>query len=237
MDADGSNSEELTDNEFQADPKQHFALRPLWWPDASRLLYLSEERSQDTQLWQLTLANRRRQPFFAPVGDRFGGLDSPKLSPDGTLLVATSFQPGRGPAGRPQIWTYAVPNGTPRQLTDVADGAYDPDWSPDGKRIVYAARSGARHDVWVMRADGSNARQVTTAGTCRAPCWSPDGAWLAYLSAQTGTFELWAVAAPADPSPTGGSTATSSSAVPPIPPARQMTRNGLCEASSGLAWT
>ena len=240
MDANGSNSEELTDNEFQEDPKQRFALRPIWWPDGGRLLYLSEERSQDMQLWQLTIGNRRRQPFFAALGDRQGGLDSPKLSPDGAVIAATSFQPGRGPAGRSQIWTYTLPNGATRQLTTAPDGAYDPDWSPDGKRIAYAVRSGARHDIWVMRADGSNARQVTATGACRAPCWSPDGAWLAYLCAQSGTFDVWAVLAPADDSASGpGPAGAPATAVPPSAPAapvRQVTRSGICEATSGLAW-
>ena len=235
MDADGGNSEELTDNEFQPDPKQHFALRPIWWPDGTRLLYLSEERSQDTQLWQLTVANRRRLPFFASLGDGRGGLDSPKLSPDNQRIVAASFQPGRGPQNRPQIWTYALPNGAPRQLTEHADGSYDPDWSPDGRQIAYAVRSGARHDVWVMGADGTAQRQVTTAGACRAPCWSPDGQWLGYVSAQTGTFELWALPAPAEPAAAAGGAANATPA-PAASGFRQVTHNGLLDAASGLAW-
>jgi TolB protein len=241
MDADGSNSVELTDNEFQEDPKQRFALRPIWWPDGSRVLYLSEERSQDMQLWQLTVATRRRQPFFAALGDRQGGLDSPKLSPDGTIIVATSFQAGRGPSGRPQIWTYTLPNGAPRQLTSAPDGAYDPAWSPDGRRIAYTTRSGARHDIWVMRADGANARQVTTTGACRSPCWSPDGAWLAYYSAQSGTFDVWVMSAPPDADAAGAAAAGATPAgAPASAPAtaslRQVTRTGVCEATSGLAW-
>jgi TolB protein len=199
-------------------------------------LYLSEERSVDTQLWQLTIANHRRQPFFATLGDRQGGIDCPKLSPDGNVIAAASFQPGRGPQGRSQIWTYTLPNGTPRQLTTAQDGAYDPDWSPDGKQIAYAVRSGARHDIWVMRADGANARAVTTIGACRAPCWSPDGAWITFLSAQSGTFDVWAIPAPSDlPTSTAGTPAAAPAIAPVVAP-RAVTRNGVCEASSGLAW-
>jgi TolB protein len=234
MDADGANSEELTDNEFRADAKQNFALRPLWWPDGSRLIYLSEEASQDTQLWQLTIASRRRSRFLPPIADRLGGLDTPKLSPDARSLAIASYQVGRGAFGRPQIWTIALPSGVPRQLTDALDGAYDPDWSPDGRRIAYTVRSGARHDIWVTQADGSGVRQVTTAGRCRAPAWSPDGSWLAYLSAQSGTFDVYAVAAPPDESRgmVGGPAATAT----PQPAFRQVIRNGLVDALSGLAW-
>jgi WD40 repeat protein len=233
MDPDGSHSEQLTENDMLDDPRQRYALRPIWWPDGTRLLYLSDERSYDTQLWQLTIATRRRQPFLPPAGDRLGGLDCPKLSPDGRTLAVASFQPGRSPPGRSQIWLYPLPSGPPRQLTSAPDGAYDPDWSPDGAWIACAVRRGVRHDVWVMRVDGSVAYQVTFAGACRAPAWSPDGSWLAYLSAQTGTFEVWAVRVPADP---GAGAPAATPALPPPSAFRQITRGGLIDAASGLAW-
>ncbi len=232
MDADGSNSQQLTDNDSRDDPQQRNALHPIWWPDDSRLIYLSEEGSEDMQLWELFIADRRRLRLLPPAGDRSGGLDWPKLAPDGRTLAVSSFQPGRGPAGRPQVWLYTLPSGGWRQLTALPEGAYDPDWSPDGQRLAFVARSAGRHDVWVMRADGSGLRQVTQAGTCRAPTWSPDGRWLAYLSAQTGTFELWATRAPEDPDQT-----TTQPAQPAASAFQQITRGALIDATSGIAWT
>lgn len=236
MDADGSNSVELTDFSYREEKMQNYALRPVWWPDGARLIYLSQEGTQDTQLWQLTLSNRRRQRFLPAFGDGSGGIDTPKLSPDGRTLAVASFEPAAGAAGpvelapRSQIWTYALPAGpTWRRLTTITDGAYDPAWAPDGRRLAYISRNVGRHDVWVMGADGANARQITTAGACRAPVWSPDSAWLAYLSAQTGTFEVWVTPAPPDPSVAGAAGVTA-------PLSRQITRNGLVEAASGLAW-
>jgi TolB protein len=230
IDADGGHPEELTSFTTRPEAQQSYALRPVWWPDGSRLIYLSEEGSQDAQLWQLTLAGRRRQRFLAPAADGLGGLDTPRLSADGLTLAVASFQPGRGPAGRSQVWTIALAGGRWRQVTEASDGAYDPDWSPDGRRLAYTARRAGRHDVWISQADGSNAYQVTTAGMCRAPAWSPDGAWLTYLSAQTGTFELWAVPAPAE-----GSSAGASGTSPPAG-AQQLTRGALADAASGIAW-
>jgi TolB protein len=231
IDPDGGNPAELTDFTYREEARQQYALRPIWWPDASRILYLSEEGSQDLQLWQLALPGRRRQRFLPRAADRLGGLDSPKLAPDGRRLAATSFQPGRGPAGRPQVWVFALPNGGWRQITEAPGGAYDPDWSPDGLRLAYTVRHGDRHDVWVCQADGSAPRPVTTAGTCRAPAWSPDGAWLAYLSAQTRTFEVWAVPAPGD----GGAAGGAAGATGPQAP-QQITRGAIADAASGLAW-
>jgi TolB protein len=231
MDAAGADSQELTNNENLDDTQQQFVLRPIWVPDGDRLLYLSREGSRDLQVWQLTIATRQRKRFLPLAGDGAGGLDSPALSPGGDALALTSFQPGRGSAGLPQVWAYPLAAGVagaagpPRQLTTAPDGAYEPAWSPDGGRLAYTVRDAGRHDVWVMQADGTGARQLTSVGVCRAPAWSPDGAWIAYLSAATGTFELWAVPAPAE-----------SGAPPASTGVQQVTRGALVEATSGVAW-
>jgi Tol biopolymer transport system component len=240
VDAEGKNGLELTDFTYREDARQNYALQPIWWPDGGRLLFLSQEGSQDTQLWQVSVADRRRQRFLAH-GERYGGLDHPRLSPDGRSLAVTSFQPGRGPTGRPQVWTYALPNGPWRQLTEAAGGAYDPEWSPDGSRIAYVVRTPdpgrttGRHDLWIMHADGAGARAITTSGANRAPVWSPDGGSIAFLSARSGTFEVWLVAV----APESSGAASSPGAPAPAasaPTARQITQGGGIDAQSGLAW-
>jgi TolB protein len=246
MDPDGSNSLAMTQFAEQPDTRQLFVFHPVWWPDGSRLVYLTEEQSRDLQVWELDLATRRRQRLLPPIADRLGGVDWPKLSPDGSSLLATSFQPGRGQPGRPQLWTYRLPGGAARQLTETPGGAYDPDWSPDGRHIAYVARAGTRHDVWVMRADGADARLVAS-GLCRAPTWSPDGRWIAYLSGQMGTFDLWVVGAPLEAAVAGLTEppAAASAAAPPAPPAsgaappppRAVTRGAIADAVSGISWT
>ena len=57
-------------------------------------------------------------------------------------------------------------------------------YSPDGSRIAYVSAKNGSYDVWLMDADGSNARPLTDwyPEQERDPQWSPDGRWISYVS-------------------------------------------------------
>jgi Tol biopolymer transport system component len=60
-----------------------------------------------------------------------------------------------------------------------------PEWSPDGKRIAFSRDTGDAGQIWVMRADGSDAGAITADpdGGATCPTWSPDGTRIAYSDA------------------------------------------------------
>ena len=72
-------------------------------------------------------------------------------------------------------------DGTARtQITDGAAHDRQPDWSPDGRRIVFmrvAEESDHYGKIFVMNADGSGLRFLVEGGE---PAWSPDGQQVAY---------------------------------------------------------
>jgi len=57
--------------------------------------------------------------------------------------------------------------------------------TPSDGWIVFASdRQGGRHEIFLMRADGTNVSQLTTTGA-KFPIWSPNGAWIAYRTEPT----------------------------------------------------
>ncbi|MBI5302610.1 MAG: protein kinase [Chloroflexi bacterium] len=97
----------------------------------------------------------------------------PSLSPDGTRIAyATLKEPG--------IYTANSDGSGVRRLTTTE--AYNPQWSPDGKRIVYfQGKFKVGGEIHVMNADGSNDTEITTGFS---PDFAPDGNRIAYAGCQ-----------------------------------------------------
>jgi hypothetical protein len=84
------------------------------------------------------------------------------------------------------------PGGGPLQGVHAAPGARDATFSPQGRRIAFAAAG----DLWIMEADGADRRRLTaTPGPEGEPTWSPAGDQLAYAAGRGGRRQLFRVSA------------------------------------------
>jgi Tol biopolymer transport system component len=103
-------------------------------------------------------------------------------SPDGQTLAFDLYG---------VIWTLPIAGGVAKRLTDdLTDGA-QPDWSPDGKRLVFQSYRDGTFQVWTVGADGSGLTQHTRGPfDCREPRFSPDGRSIAYGSDRTGAYAI-----------------------------------------------
>jgi Tol biopolymer transport system component len=105
-----------------------------------------------------------------------------------------AFQSNRHVASG-EIYTI-TPGGTATRTT-FSNGSGDPAYSPDGSKIAFVSEN----QIFVMNADGSRRRQVTTSPTAKTdPAWSADGTRIAYVSNsfdvdQQTDLEIWAIRA------------------------------------------
>lgn len=102
---------------------------------------------------------------------------SPAWSPDGSRIVFF-----RGPEmGPSHIYVMNTDGTHVRQLTQGSGSDHNPVWSPDGTRIAFARSGNYAYEVYVMDADGSNVKAVTSvaAESAPSPVWSPDGSQIA----------------------------------------------------------
>lgn len=178
MSADGTGVRQLTRN-----GRGVLDQAPAWSPDGRTLVFTSTRDGGEPEVYRMRAdgtAQVRLTRTAAHVGDH-----TPSFSPGGHYVVFTSYRDGHENA---EVYRMRV-NGTEvlrltRTAADVADNA--PEYSPDGRRIAFSStRSGGTHDLWVMGADGTGARRVTTSTTTDEvfPRWTADGRHLVH-----GTF-------------------------------------------------
>ena len=79
------------------------------------------------------------------------------------------------------IYTVSIDGGEARALTRDIAWNFQPTFSPDGSKIAFISDRDGADNLWVMDADGSNARQVSQekSNLVHNPAWSPDGEYLA----------------------------------------------------------
>ncbi len=114
------------------------------------------------------------------------GIDvSPVFSPDGSQIA---FVSDRG--GTPQIYTMDADGSRIRRLTFEGDYNTSPAWSPDGKWLAFVSRKNG-NQVFIIKSDGADLRQLTDNGNNENPTFSPDGMFIAFDSDRDGNKGIY----------------------------------------------
>jgi hypothetical protein len=162
MNADGSGRRNVTGRSSQA-------FDPTWSPDGQQI---AVPWDPGIAITRLDGTESRLVPI--PSLCCFEDLD---WSPTGDT-IAFSAQNG-GPSSTPaEIFRIDADGSNLTQVTDEELPATDPEWSPDGTRILYGVAGGGAQDVVTIRPDGSD-RTFVTQG--RDPALSPDSGEIAYM--------------------------------------------------------
>jgi len=181
-------------------------IEPYWFPSETKIAFRRDEAGTDANIWVLTLDDNSQ-----PIGEQRLTTNTasdimPAVSPNGKLVAFASNRDGDYEIYVMKAAPESATN-VPRKLTNnthttnpdlVRD--WNPDWSPNGKQIVFESSrekvpltSTSRFDdeIFVMDADGTRQKNLTNnAGFSDIdPVFSPDGKKIAFeRSNPTGSF-------------------------------------------------
>ena len=111
------------------------------------------------------------------------------VSPDGKQIVFDLLG---------DLYLLPIEGGDAKPLTTSMAWEMQARFSPDGKRIAYMSDAAGGDNIWVMNADGSNAKEVSKESfrLMNNPVWHPNGKYIAARKHFTGTRsagsgEIW----------------------------------------------
>jgi len=83
------------------------------------------------------------------------------------------------------LWRQRLNSREAKQLTDGPGYDYQPDWSPDGNRVVYVSYQKDAMELWLLELGTGKTTQLTSGGAVNIePRWSPDGNRIVWVSTE-----------------------------------------------------
>ncbi len=108
------------------------------------------------------------------------------VSPDGKTIVFELVG---------DIYTLPIEGGQAKVISGGMPFDSQPRFSPDGKWIAFLSDREGSEEVWIMKADGTEPKQLSKNSNAEfaSPAWAPDGQYVIVSKAAfaINTFELW----------------------------------------------
>ena len=166
---------------------------PDWTPDGSRIAF---ERCGPVLCSIYTVRPngrglRRLSPRCPRTHARLCKNDhEPTYSPDGRHIAFWRLG-----SGKKAVPTLMVGDAQLKHVHRLGPG-FVPAWSPDGKRLVFVAKTKTSQALYVSKADGSGRHRITPSGLPAGdqPDWSPDGTRILFLSGRADHGNLFTIA-------------------------------------------
>lgn len=191
MGPDGTGLTQLTQNAaFDFDPE--------WSPDGEKIAFESD-RGLFSEIFVMNADGTGATQITTNPDFSFDR--APAFSPDGEKIAFESNRAtGEGvdnPEADKEIFAVDLDGTDVTQLThnETREFDFQPDWSPDGKKIAFVSNRDFQSGIYTMNADGTNERRRSRgpATVFESPSFSPDGKKIAFMSNQDGPDEIHAM--------------------------------------------
>jgi Tol biopolymer transport system component len=152
---------------------------PAWLADSRNLVFARYEMPGVPSIWRMSWPAKGGPEALPISADSTFSLD---LSRDGKRFVYSreSFNTN--------IWAIQVEKaGTAQsahQWARTSSVDYNPQFSPDGKRVAFSSLRSGHSEIWIADSDGSHPHQMThtNATVSGFPRWAPDGRTVVFHS-------------------------------------------------------
>ncbi len=142
-----------------------------WSADGADIFFVSLRESNQPNIWRIGAAGGT--PEYLSITGK--GITNLAASPDGKMLAFVEK------TLHSDIYRLKVGEPATKPLIATSYTEDVPDFSPDGRHIVFHSNRSVNTEAWMSDADGKNLRQITDSnrqvGTVR---FSPDGANIAF---------------------------------------------------------
>jgi TolB protein len=140
-------------------------ISPVWNPKTGNEIGFVSDRSGSPQIYIMNSDGSNLRRLITGGGDA----SEPSWSPDAQFMA---FQWRVSETGTYDVYLIDIASGQITQLTHDAGRNEHPTWSPDGRHLVFESTRGGSRQVWMMLANGTNPKQLTTQGENWNPNWS-----------------------------------------------------------------
>lgn len=172
------NVADSTKREMTSDRWFHIK-RMEWLPNKIGLIMSGEKTAGDgSQLWRISYPTGE----VSQITEGVTSYQTISITTDASKAVASQMSLVS------DIWVgSANKSQNLKRITQATTGFY---WMPDGQ-IVHSSNASVRKDLWVMKPDGTEQRQLTNVGQNGIPVVSSDNRYIVFISNRSGSNQVW----------------------------------------------